>query len=53
MSIGSIAGMPTSSPEVSVGPQVYFAYSLKIENHDTGVIFRLTTIASSFRFEAQ
>ena len=45
--------MPTSSPDVRVGPHLYFAYSAKIETHVTGDTFRLTTSASSLRFEAQ
>ena len=45
--------MPTSSPEVIVGPHLYFAYSPNAEAHDTGDTLRLTTSASSFRFDAQ
>ena len=45
--------MPTSSPEVTVGPHLYFAYSANAEAHETGDTFTLTTSASSLRFDAQ
>ena len=45
--------MPTSSPDVTVGPHLYFAYSANTDAHDTGDTFRLTTSASSLRFDAQ
>ena len=46
-------GMPTSSPDVTVGPHCTCAYSPKTDAHDTGDTFRLTTSASSLRFDAQ
>ncbi len=36
-----------------VGPHLYFAYSPKAENQENGDTFKLTTSASSLRFDAQ
>ena len=43
----------TSSPEVMVGPHLYLAYSANADAHDTGETLKLTTRASSLRFDAQ